>query len=116
MGKLDGKVAFITGAAHGQGRSHAVKLAEEGADPANQARTVLVVAGEQVGPAFGSQVHIEAVDEDDVRVIVDDRARHGDLVARLPDGRILEYPGRGHFMFVEDPVRFSADVVEFLTR
>ena len=32
MGKLDGKVAFITGAAHGQGRSHAVRLAEEGAD------------------------------------------------------------------------------------
>ena len=39
-----------------------------------------------------------------------------DLVARLPDGRILEYPGRGHFMFVEDPERFSADVLEFLTR
>ncbi|MFW0793640.1 mycofactocin-coupled SDR family oxidoreductase [Gordonia sp. CPCC 205515] len=32
MGKLDGKVAFITGAARGQGRSHAVKLASEGAD------------------------------------------------------------------------------------
>ncbi|MBF4994417.1 mycofactocin-coupled SDR family oxidoreductase [Arthrobacter gandavensis] len=32
MGKLDGKVAFITGAARGQGRSHALKLAEEGAD------------------------------------------------------------------------------------
>jgi (+)-trans-carveol dehydrogenase len=32
MGKLDGRVAFITGAAHGQGRSHAVRLAEEGAD------------------------------------------------------------------------------------
>jgi (+)-trans-carveol dehydrogenase len=32
MGKLDGKVAFITGAARGQGRSHATKLAEEGAD------------------------------------------------------------------------------------
>ncbi|NIL76684.1 mycofactocin-coupled SDR family oxidoreductase [Rhodococcus sp. B10] len=32
MGKLDGKVAFITGAARGQGRSHAVKLAQEGAD------------------------------------------------------------------------------------
>lgn len=31
MGKLDGKVAFITGAARGQGRSHAVRLAEEGA-------------------------------------------------------------------------------------
>lgn len=32
MGKLDGKVAFITGIARGQGRSHAVTLAEEGAD------------------------------------------------------------------------------------
>jgi (+)-trans-carveol dehydrogenase len=32
MGAVDGKVAFITGAARGQGRSHAVRLAEEGAD------------------------------------------------------------------------------------
>ena len=32
MGRLDGKVAFITGAARGQGRSHALRLAQEGAD------------------------------------------------------------------------------------
>jgi SDR family mycofactocin-dependent oxidoreductase len=32
MGKLDGQVAFITGAARGQGRSHAIRLAQEGAD------------------------------------------------------------------------------------
>jgi SDR family mycofactocin-dependent oxidoreductase len=32
MGRVDGKVAFITGAARGQGRSHAIALAEEGAD------------------------------------------------------------------------------------
>jgi SDR family mycofactocin-dependent oxidoreductase len=32
MARLDGKVAFVTGAARGQGRSHAVRLAEEGAD------------------------------------------------------------------------------------
>lgn len=32
MGRLDGKVAFITGAARGQGRSHAIRLAQEGAD------------------------------------------------------------------------------------
>jgi len=32
MGSLDGRVAFITGVARGQGRSHAIKLAGEGAD------------------------------------------------------------------------------------
>jgi SDR family mycofactocin-dependent oxidoreductase len=31
-GRVAGKVAFITGAARGQGRAHAVRLAEEGAD------------------------------------------------------------------------------------
>ncbi|MGB6245654.1 MULTISPECIES: mycofactocin-coupled SDR family oxidoreductase [Gordonia] len=30
--RMAGKVAFITGAARGQGRSHAIRLAEEGAD------------------------------------------------------------------------------------
>jgi NAD(P)-dependent dehydrogenase (short-subunit alcohol dehydrogenase family) len=32
MGQLDGKVAFITGGARGQGRAHALALAAEGAD------------------------------------------------------------------------------------
>jgi len=32
MGTLDGKVAFISGIARGQGRSHALRLASEGAD------------------------------------------------------------------------------------
>jgi SDR family mycofactocin-dependent oxidoreductase len=32
MGQFDGKVAFITGAGRGQGRSHAIALAREGAD------------------------------------------------------------------------------------
>src|SRR3978361_1661334 len=32
MGRVSGKVAFVTGAARGQGRSHAIRLAEEGAD------------------------------------------------------------------------------------
>ena len=32
MGRLDGKVALVTGAARGQGRSHALRMAQEGAD------------------------------------------------------------------------------------
>jgi len=32
MGRVEGQVAFITGAARGQGRAHALRLAEEGAD------------------------------------------------------------------------------------
>jgi SDR family mycofactocin-dependent oxidoreductase len=32
MGRVEGKVALVTGAARGQGRSHAVRLAKEGAD------------------------------------------------------------------------------------
>ena len=31
-GRVEGKVAFITGAARGQGRSHAIRLAQEGAN------------------------------------------------------------------------------------
>ncbi|MEA9985257.1 mycofactocin-coupled SDR family oxidoreductase [Subtercola sp. RTI3] len=32
MGRVEGKVAFVSGAARGQGRSHALRLAQEGAD------------------------------------------------------------------------------------
>jgi proline iminopeptidase len=36
------------------------------------------------------------------------------FVGRVPGARLLEYEGRGHFMFVEDPERFARDVSEFL--
>lgn len=35
MGRMDGKVAFVTGAARGRGRSHAVRLAREGPELEN---------------------------------------------------------------------------------
>ena len=42
MGRMTGKVAFVTGAGRGQGRSHAVHLADEGAD------LVIVDIGEDI--------------------------------------------------------------------
>ena len=36
------------------------------------------------------------------------------FVAKLPRARLVEYEGRGHFMFVEDPERFARDVTDFL--
>ncbi len=48
MGRVDGKVAFITGAARGQGRAHAVRLAEEGAD------IIAIDACTPIGPNEGA--------------------------------------------------------------
>jgi proline iminopeptidase len=36
------------------------------------------------------------------------------FVARLRNARLIEYEGRGHFMFVEEPERFARDVTAFL--
>lgn len=36
------------------------------------------------------------------------------FVDRVPGARLIEYQGRGHFMFVEDPERFARDVSDFL--
>ncbi|CAN5421379.1 mycofactocin-coupled SDR family oxidoreductase [soil metagenome] len=54
-GKLSGRVAFITGAARGQGRSHAVRLAEEGAD---------IIAVDLAGPLPPSVPYDSATPED----------------------------------------------------
>lgn len=39
-----------------------------------------------------------------------------EFVRTLPNGRLLEYQGNGHFMWVEDPARFARDVTAFLRR
>jgi proline iminopeptidase len=36
------------------------------------------------------------------------------FAAKVPGARVIEYEGRGHFMFVEDPERFASDVSNFL--
>lgn len=37
------------------------------------------------------------------------------LAEELPNGRIIVYPGAGHFMWVEQPKRFARDVIAFLS-
>ncbi|MGY1813610.1 mycofactocin-coupled SDR family oxidoreductase [Blastococcus sp. SYSU D00820] len=54
-GRVEGKVALITGAARGQGRSHAVRLAEEGAD---------VIAVDVCGPVDDSDLYPPATEQD----------------------------------------------------
>lgn len=43
------------------------------------------------------------------------QAPQSDLAKALAHGRLLIYPGLGHFTFVEDPDRFARDVSAFLT-
>lgn len=54
-GRVSGKVAFVTGAARGQGRAHAVRLTEEGAD---------IVALDICGPVKGREGIPAATPED----------------------------------------------------
>lgn len=54
-GALQGRVAFITGAARGQGRSHAVRLAREGAD---------IIALDICAPASASVTYTPATPDD----------------------------------------------------
>lgn len=65
-GRVEGKVAFVSGAARGQGRSHAVRLAEEGAD----------IIALDVCKRISSQTDIPAATPDDL-------AETADLVKNL---------------------------------
>jgi (+)-trans-carveol dehydrogenase len=57
MKRIDGKVALITGAARGQGRSHAIRLAEEGAD------IVALDIGSQIGSVVYDMPGTSQLDE-----------------------------------------------------
>jgi SDR family mycofactocin-dependent oxidoreductase len=80
MGKLDGKVAFITGAARGQGRSHAVRLAEEGAD---------IIAVDLCAP-IASMNYPNATPEDLDQTVKEVEATGRKIIARKADVRLRE--------------------------
>lgn len=77
MGRLDGKVVFITGVARGQGRSHAIRFAQEGAD---------IIGVDLLGPVAGS-VSEPATQEDMDETVRAVEALGRRIIARKADVR-----------------------------
>jgi SDR family mycofactocin-dependent oxidoreductase len=79
-GTLEGRVAFVTGAARGQGRAHAVRLASEGAD---------VVAIDVCGPISDTITYPAASSEDLAETVREVEATGRKVLAREVDIRDL---------------------------
>lgn len=93
MGKLDDKVALISGGARGQGRSHAIRLAEEGAqivvcDIAHQIDSVPYALGTKEDLAETVRL-VEALDQRCVAVTAD--ARSDKEMAAVVEAGLAEF-------------------------
>jgi SDR family mycofactocin-dependent oxidoreductase len=78
-GRVEGKVAFITGAARGQGRAHAVRLAQEGAD---------IIAVDICAP-FENTKYDAATEEDLAQTVKEVEALDRRIIAKVVDTRDL---------------------------
>ena len=78
QGRVAGKVAFITGAARGQGRSHAIRLAQEGAD----------IIAVDICETFDSMNYPLASEEDLAQTVKEVEAEGGRIVAVKGDVRV----------------------------
>jgi (+)-trans-carveol dehydrogenase len=76
-GRVEGKVAFITGAACGQGRSHAIRLAQEGAD----------IIAVDISAQVGSVPYPRATPEDLAETVKEVEALDRRIVAAQADVR-----------------------------
>ncbi|MGF0131542.1 mycofactocin-coupled SDR family oxidoreductase [Dietzia cinnamea] len=76
MGRMNGKVALITGAGRGQGRAHAIRLAEEGAS---------IIALDC--PAQGAIPHPLATEADLDETVKEVRSRGGNIIGVVGDVR-----------------------------
>jgi SDR family mycofactocin-dependent oxidoreductase len=77
-GRVEGKVAFITGAARSQGRSHALRLAQEGAD---------VIAVDICAPVDSISMYPPATEEDLAETVRQVEALDRRIVATKADVR-----------------------------
>lgn len=80
MARLDGKVAFISGIARGQGRSHAIRFAEEGAN----------IVGFDICENIDTVPYALATEEDLQETVDLVEKAGGKIVARKADARSLE--------------------------
>ncbi|WP_395727545.1 mycofactocin-coupled SDR family oxidoreductase [Nakamurella sp.] len=92
MGRVEGKVAFVTGAARGQGRSHAVRLAEEGADIiAVDICAQLETVPYPLGTAEELAQTVKEVEALDRRIVaVEADVRDADALRRVVDDGVAE--------------------------
>lgn len=79
-GTLEGRVAFVTGAARGQGRAHAVRLADEGAD---------IIAVDVCAPVDDTITYPSATSEDLAETVSAVEATGRKVLAREVDIRDL---------------------------
>lgn len=80
-GRLDGRVAFVTGAARGQGRAHAMRLAGEGAD---------IIAVDLCGPLPEAVPYDSATPDDLAETVALVEATGRKIVAKAADVRDID--------------------------
>ena len=98
MGKLDGRVAIVTGAGQGIGRAIAEKLAYEGATV-----TVADLEGaEGAAPEGGTGLTVDISKEDDVKRMVDETvSAHGKLDILVNNAAIVPFTAWDDIDFAE---------------
>ena len=113
MGKLDGKVVFVTGAARGQGRAHAVVLAGEGADViAVDTFTPIDSVEYPLATAEDMEVTVKEVESTGRRIIAGDvDVRDLDGLTTFVDGAVAEL-GRLDVVLANAGIHSAASALE----